>query len=95
MLWSLNKIFRNLSSGLFVEQSGIANIKKLMNQNERVILMPQYKSFADFFILAYTLAVHNIELPFTVGNKEDTPRIPLIDKLLKGSGYIFARRSRD
>jgi len=57
--------------------------------------MPQYKSFADFFILAYTLAVHNIELPFTVGNKEDTPRIPLIDKLLKGSGYIFARRSRD
>lgn len=95
MLWSFNKIFRSLSQGLFVEQSGIKNIKDLMNQNERVVLMPQYKSFADFFILAYALAVHNIELPFTIGNMEDTPHIGLIDKLLKGTGYVFARRSRD
>jgi len=94
-LWTAGKIFRSVSSGLFVEQSGIKEIKSLMNQNERVVLVPQYKSFADFFILMYTLAYHGIEMPFCIGNMEDTPHIRLIDTLLKGSGYIMARRSRD
>ena len=78
-----------------MEQSGIKNIKGLMNKNERVVLVPQYKSFADFFVLMYALAHHGIELPFCVGNLEDTPHIPMINMLLKGSGYIKARRSRD
>ena len=30
-----------------------------------------------------------------VGNMEDTPRVRFIDMLLKGVGYIHARRSRD
>lgn len=43
----------------------------------------------------FTLAFHGIEQPFCVGNLEDTPHIRLIDRLLKGCGYIMARRSRD
>ena len=31
----------------------------------------------------------------TVGNMEDTPRVRFIDMLLKGVGYIHAKRSRD
>jgi len=30
-----------------------------------------------------------------VGNLEDTPRVRAVDSLLKGIGYIHARRSRD
>lgn len=41
------------------------------------------------------LAIHGIELPLSVGNLEDTPRVPFIDNILKGVGYIHARRSRD
>ena len=63
--------------------------------NERVVLLPQYKSFADHFILLYTLAMHGIELPLTIGNMEDTPRVKIIDRILKGVGYIHALRSRD
>lgn len=95
ILYSFIKILRQLSQGLFVEQSGIKHIKRLMDKNERVVLVPHYKSFADFFILLHTLAVYNIELPFCVGNMEDTPHIRFIDALLRGSGYILARRSRD
>ena len=29
---------------------------------------------------------------YTFGNLEDTPRISLIDRLLKSCGYIFSRR---
>ena len=94
-LWSSGKIFRGLCSGLFVEQSGIGHIKKLMNMNERVVILPQYKSFADLFVLLYTLNQHDIEIPFFVGNMEDTPRIGFIDMLLKGVGYINVKRTRD
>ena len=66
-----------------------------MNQNERVVLLPHYKSFADFFILLFTMAYHGIETPFCIGNLEDTPHIRFIDMLLKGAGYIMTRRSRD
>ena len=34
-------------------------------------------------------------MPMTVGNMEDTPRVRFIDMLLKGVGYIHAKRSRD
>lgn len=94
-LWYSSKLFRSLSQGLFVEQPGIKTIKKLMHMNERVVLLPQYKSFADLFILLYTFSVHGIDLPMTVGNMEDTPRVRFIDMLLKGIGYIHAKRSRD
>lgn len=39
--------------------------------------------------------MHGIELPLTIGNMEDTPRVKIIDRLLKGVGYIHALRSRD
>ena len=66
-----------------------------MKNNERVVLIPQYKSFADLFILFYTLKTYGIKNVFSVGNMEDTPRVRAIDSLLKGIGYIHARRSRD
>ena len=40
LLWYSSKLFRNLASGLFVEEPGIKVIKKLMNMNERVVLLP-------------------------------------------------------
>ena len=94
-IWYSSKLFRTLTSGLFVEEPGIKVIKKLMHMNEKVILLPQYKSYGDLFILLYTFAVHDIEIPMTVGNMEDTPRVRFIDMLLKGVGYINAKRSRD
>ena len=94
-MWFSNKLFRHLSQGLFVEEPGIKTIKKLISMGERVVLIPHYKSFADLFILFYMFKSYDIEVPFTVGNFEDTPRVRAIDALLKGIGYIHARRSRD
>ena len=66
-----------------------------MQNNERVILLPQYKSFADLFVLTYVFKEYGIKNVFTVGNMEDIPRIRAINTLIKGIGYIRARRSRD
>lgn len=45
--------------------------------------------------MLYVFKEYGIKNVFTMGNMEDTPRIRAIDSLLKGIGYIHARRSRD
>ena len=60
-----------------------------------MVLLPYYKSFSDALVLLYTYAAHGIEVPFTVGNFEDSPKVQGIQALVKGTGYIKARRSRD
>ena len=95
MLYYLNRQFRQVTQGLFVEEPGIERLKKLLAKGERVILLPQYKSFSDQFIILYTLAYYNIEIPFAVGNYEDTPRVNFLDICLRRIGYILAKRSRE
>lgn len=46
-------------------------------------------------MLYYVFKEYGIKNFFTVGNMEDTPSIRAIDALLKGIGYIHARRTRD
>ena len=82
-----------MTTGLFVQQSGIERVKALAAEGHRIVLVAQYKSYADFFVLLYALAAHGIDLPFVLGHDEDTPRIPAIDKILERTGYIRARRS--
>jgi hypothetical protein len=77
------KILRNTLEGLWVNQTGIDNLKKLIKDGEHVIL------------IQYTFLHHQIQLPFTMGNFEDTPRVYLIDKILKKMGYILIKRSRN
>jgi len=88
-------VLRNIVEGIWVNQSRIDNLKKLIKDGEHVILIPTYKSFADLFILQYIFLQNQIQLPFTMGNFEDTPRVYLIDKILKKMGYIFTKRSRN
>lgn len=64
----------------------------MINSNHKIILMPLYKSFADFFVHQYVVKTQGIECGFTFGNFEDTPRIRMIDALLRQCGYIFSRR---
>lgn len=95
MLWQTSKLFRKMCQGHFVEEPGIKMIKKLLGMKEKVVLLPQYKSFTDLFVLLYTLQAYQIETPFTFGNMEDVPRNAIIEKLLRGVGYVKVRRSRD
>ena len=95
MLYYLNRQFRQVTQGLYVEEPGIERLRKLLAKGERVILLPQYKSFLDQFIILYTLAYYNIEIPFTVGNYEDTPRVRFLDICLRRVGYLLAKRSRE
>lgn len=90
--WYFNKLMRRGIQGLYIDTQSVKMVKNLISQNHKVIFMPLYKSFADFFILMYVNCTQRIKLGFTLGNYEDTPRIRLIDAWLKSCGYIFSRR---
>ena len=45
------KLLRNIFQGIWVNQKGIENVKKLLSSKNHVVLMPTYKSFADLTIL--------------------------------------------
>ena len=95
MQLTLNRLGRQITKGLFIQQSGIDRIKELIKRKERVVLMPYFRTYTDFFVLIYALFVHKIPIPFTFGNLEDTPRNTVLDNLLKRVGYILTRRDRE
>lgn len=82
MLWYFNKAFRNGFHGIFVEMNSLNNVKQLLADGKRVVLMPLFKSFADFFILTYVSLTQGMQPGFTFGCYEDTPRIKFFDAWL-------------
>ena len=50
LLWYFNKTMRLGVRGLHVDTKGVELVKQLSGGNNRVVLMPLYKSFGDFFI---------------------------------------------
>ena len=94
LLWYFSKTMRLGVRGLHVDKLGIQKVKSLTTSNNRVVLMPLYKSFGDFFINQYVNYKFGLESGFTIGNFEDQPRFRGIKNgWLHTSGYIFARRN--
>ena len=85
---------RSAIKGLNVDMNGLEKVKANISRGYKVIFMPLYKSFMDYFILTYVHSMQGIESGFTFGSFEDTPKIMLLDHLLKTTGYIKSRRNK-
>jgi hypothetical protein len=83
LIYYFNKLMRWAIRGLNIDTASLNNVKSLLEQGKKVILMPIYKSFADFFIYAYINNHFNVEMPFVFGNIEDVPNIKFFEKWLK------------
>ena len=75
LLWYFNKTMRHAVRGLHVDTAGIERVKDLIDGDNRVVLVPLYKSFGDFFVMQFINYKYGIEPGFTFGNFEDTPRL--------------------
>ena len=85
------KIGKHLFAGLHIETLGIKNIKTMINEGNRktrIIYMPIYKSYTDLFLLSFIQFHQNMELGFTFGNYEDTPKWDWSNRLIKRLGLI-------
>lgn len=48
--WYFNKILRHAVQGLWVDTKSVNIVKELIDLNHRIVIVPIYKSFADFFV---------------------------------------------
>ena len=92
LFWYFNKNMRNGMQGLFVDLNSVKMVKSLIQRNKKIVIMPLYKSFADFFVQMYVQRTQKLYGGFTFGNLDDTPRIGLMDTWLRHCGYILSRR---
>jgi glycerol-3-phosphate O-acyltransferase len=90
MLTMMDGWFRHGSEGIYVDQPGITRVKAL----SKVVLVPTYKSFLDFFVLLYALYDSGIDLPFTFGHL-DNERKKGMDPVLRKLGYVHLERGAE
>ena len=91
----LQKVASHVLEGLYVNAKGVQTVKKLcQNRKTRVVLVPMYKSFADPLLMYYIQYLNDIELGFTFGNYEDSPKIQAISTILKNMGHLLIQRKQ-
>ena len=79
--------------GIYVDHVGVKRVQDLCkNRKTRIIFMPTFKSFADPLVLHYVNFFYNLELGFTFGNYEDTPKIHFVDAMIRRLGYFLIKR---
>ena len=79
--------------GIYVDQKGIEVVKELVNgRRTRVIFMPIFKSFADPIILFYINYFYNLELGYSFGSYEDTPKTRFFEGISKRIGHFLIKR---
>lgn len=84
----------HLLDGMHVDREGLKRIQALTKDNRktRIVFMPIYKSYSDPLIMHYIQYHQDLELGFTFGNYEDSPKIGFVDRLLKRIGTILIKR---
>lgn len=88
LFYVLSKSFREITNGILVDTDGIRRIKDLLQQGQRVILVPKLSSFLDYAILLFTLASYGIEIPVTFGAVSKKSISPDLDEVLSKIGFI-------
>ena len=91
MMWLMNKFARNCMKSLFVEESGLSNVKKLLGggTSHKVVFMPLLKSNLDYWVLTYVLLKNNLDLPFTFVANSEQPKGTQLQDMFRNSGFVF------
>jgi glycerol-3-phosphate O-acyltransferase len=91
----MSKIMNHLVEGLHVDRKGLEKINEMVSKNRkiRIVFMPIYKSYSDPLVLHYLNFFADLNLGFTFGNYEDSPKIGFVERLLKRIGTILIRRN--
>jgi hypothetical protein len=86
----MNKSVTRLLDGLHIDMKGLANIKQMTERDRKtkIVFMPMFKSYSDLFILHYANYISDIEMGFSFGYYNDSPKIKMIERLTRRVGYF-------
>jgi len=91
--WFLHKQFRKIFDQIIINDQELKSLKLLVEKKKQsVILVPSFKSYADFVLLTYIHLIYGIDLPFVTGLKE-FEEITFITTLLRKAGGYFIDKS--
>jgi len=61
------------------------------DRKTKVVLMPMFKSYSDLFILHYANWISDIEMGFSFGYYNDSPKVKMIERLARRVGYFMLK----
>jgi glycerol-3-phosphate O-acyltransferase len=95
--YMLSKITSQMLEGAHIDQKGLENVKSLLNKSRktRIVFMPVFKSYADPLLMFYLNYYTDLEMGFTFGNYEDSPKIGFVERLLRRTGCFLIKRQED
>jgi len=69
---------------------GLKNIKEMTERDRKtkIVFMPMFKSFSDLFILHYANYISDIEMGFSFGYHNDSPKVKMIERLARRVGFF-------
>lgn len=69
--YMFHKQARKLFDQIVINENELKSLKNLVQKKKQsVILLPSFKSYADFVLLTYIHLIYEIDLPFVTGLKE-------------------------
>ena len=86
----MEKTVTRLLDGLHVDLKGLQNIKEMTERDRKtkLVLMPMFKSYSDLFILHFCNYISDIEMGFSFGYYNDSPKVKMIERLARRVGYF-------
>ncbi|XP_041832745.1 dihydroxyacetone phosphate acyltransferase [Melanotaenia boesemani] len=91
MAYTMNKVFKRLFSGIFVNIEGINMLQQAV-QESPVILMPNHRSYVDFLVVSYVLFIYDIPIP-VIAAGIPLAGMKIVGEILRRSGAFFIRRA--
>ena len=91
----LHKIGNHLSSGIWVDLKALDRVKMLSNDSQnRIIFVPLNRSFTDLLMFQYINYMQGVNIGYTIGSLEDTPRMIAMLKYIAYTGVILPQRTK-
>ena len=87
----LSILMKRLYSKVFVNRSGIENVRSVINKGP-ILLLPSHRSYVDFLLLSYLCFHYHLPLPVTAAGM-DFKSMKIIGTLMRNAGAFFIQRT--
>jgi len=88
-------VAHHLIYGLHIDFESQDRMKKLgKDRKNRIIMLPLFKTYGDPILMHYINYISELELGFSFGIQEDSPKINFVDQLLRKVGCFLIQRQK-
>lgn len=92
---ALHKAGNHLSTGIYVDLKALERVKMMSSESQnRIIFVPLNRSFTDLLMFQYINFMQGVNIGYTIGSLEDTPRMISMLKYIAYTGVLLPQRTK-